>query len=332
MNMKRLAFVGLLAVAFTSTTFMGFQTIYGQEASEIVAQVPKHLHMAQPGGFTPNTTYKWAVTDEKVKAIPQEATLYRFVKKNLTESDLNNLAGKFGLKGQAKKDAKEPVLMMSDGAKDIWLHTETGKWAMTQPDKLFTSATTNIPADVEVSRIATEYLTQKGLLPADFKLQSVVAITEGMSDNNQRVIGKSAYFYRYVDDQPVYGVSRIIVDIGDNGEILGVSKFYKDVEQAGKIKLKTVGHAFNELKEKKALVTTDNPQIKDATIDSVELRYWEDAGSVADQPFMQPVYVFKAKSVSNGKAHLFEGVVPAIEGVSIESDKADHTHIEGTKR
>lgn len=205
------------------------------------------------------------------------------------------------------------------------MNTQSGTWKYRDYSKIFKStAANNIPSDVEVERIATEYLKTRDWLPSDFKFQAVTAVTEEPSNLSQspKVIGKSAYFYRFIQGKPVYGVSRIIIDVGDQGEIVGVAKFFKDIEDAGKQPLKAIEEAFKEAKEKKGTITTDNPDVKNALIKDVEIKYWEDPGSISDQPFLQPVYAFKAESQANGKTNKFEVIIPAIQNDKVESEKA----------
>lgn len=82
------------------------------------------------------------------------------------------------------------------------------------------------------------------------------------------------------------------------------------------MRFKTVGRAFRELQVGKALIVADIPHVKQAAVRDVDLAYWEDAGSVSDQPYLQPVYVFTIKPVE-GSLEVFSAIVPAAEDVPI---------------
>ncbi|MBH8560983.1 hypothetical protein I8748_02115 [Nostoc sp. CENA67] len=312
------------------TIILGACTIsYGSPYRKFDSKIPA-LILAQPKRVELSVTYELAIPEQVISNLPKEATVYKFVSKQISEQDFRSLSSKFGMKGQPKSDNDRPdhkgdsLLLLNEGTKRLLLNTQTGTWKYRDDSKIFQSTgANNIPSDAEVSRIATEYLKTNGWLPPDFQFQTVTAVTEELSNLSQtpKVIGKSAYFYRYIAGQPVYGVSRIIVDVGNQGEVVGVSKFYKEIEDAGKQPLKTVDQAFKEAKQKKGTVTTDNPKLKNALIKDVKIKYWEDSGSIDDQPFLQPVYAFKAEGKVNEKTEEFEVIIPAIENARIELKK-----------
>lgn len=278
------------------------------------------LRIPRPGGPVPQVTYSWQVSSQTVSAIPKEMPVYKFVAKNLDEQDFKSLASQFGMSGAIERDEDQSSFLMTDGEKRLSMNWETGKWSYGDYSKLYSSNNTNIPSDDEVARIATEYLKEKGWLPDDFRLQSVEAVTEQNAADitaPPRIIGKVAYFYRYIGDWPVLGVSRIVVHVGDNGEIVGVKKLFKDIEPAGNMSLKSVDQAFAELRAGDAVLSTDNPNVKQAAVQDVHLAYWEDAGSISDQPYLQPVYVFTAKA-TEGAADTFSAIVPAIQGLALK--------------
>lgn len=112
---------------------------------------------------------------------------------------------------------------------------------------------------------------------------------------------------------PVYGISRIIISVGHEGEIIGISKYYKDYEEYEKVKLKDPKKAFEELKSGGGSNNIDPDAIK-AKINRIHLGYWEDGGSIKEQPHLQPVWVFEGESINaNNEISKFDVVIPAIE-------------------
>jgi len=284
------------------------------------AAVPD-LRIPRLGGLTPEVTYSWEVPAEIVSAIPKEMPVYKFAPKNLSEEDFKSLASQFGMSGTIDREQDQLSFQMTDGNKRLSMELETGRWSYGDYSRLYRSESPDtIPSDDNVARIATEYLEKNNWLPSDFRLQAVEAVTEQSAADitaPPTIIGKIAYFYRYIGDRPVLGVSRIIVHVGENGEIVGVNKFFKDIELVGNMSLKTLDEAFGELKAGNAVLTTDNPNVKQAAVQSVDLAYWEDAGSISDQSHLQPVYVFTMQS-TEGSADAFSAVVPAIRGVALK--------------
>jgi len=276
------------------------------------------LWIPRPGGLTPTVTYSWEVPDETASALPKQMLVYKFVQKNLSEEDFRALASQLGMSGTVERNEEAARFVMRDGQKELWMEWETGMWEYWDYEKSRKDPDPDaIPSDDEVARIATEFLKENGWLPDDFRLQAVTHLTEGTGFSAPITIGKVAYFYRYIGDVPVLGVSRIGVQVGENGEIISIFKFVKDMEPAGNMSLKTVAAAYDEVKSGNAVLTTDNPNVTKAAVQDVNLYYWEDAGSISDQPYLQPVYVFTAQA-TEGATDTFSVVVPAIKGVALE--------------
>jgi len=245
-------------------------------------------------------------------------TVYKFVQNNLSEEDFKALASQLGMSGTVERDEEAARFVMRDGQKELRMEWETGMWEYWDYEKSRKDPDPDaIPSDDEVARIAAEFLKENGWLPDDFRLQAVTHLTEARGFSAPITIGKVAYFYRYIGDVPVLGVSRIGVQVGENGEIISISKFFKDIEPAGNMSLKTVAAAYDEVKSGNAVVRTDNPNVTKAAIQDVKLYYWEDAGSISDQPYLQPVYVFTAQA-TEGATETLTAIVPAIEGVGLK--------------
>ena len=317
----------LIKVAFLAVVLGACTISYGVSERKVNSKKIPALVLPKPGAAGPSINYQLSVPEQITTTLPKEVTVYRFVSKQLSEQDFRSIANKLQISGQPKSDNERPgnkgdlLLVLKEGTKQLLLNTRSGTWKYRDHSKIFKSTgTNNIPSDVEVKRIATEFLKTNSWFPPDFKFQTVTAVTEEPSNLSQplKIIGKSAYFYRYIQGKPVYGVSRIIVDIGDKGEVVGVAKFFKDTEDTGKQPLKTLEQAVKEVREKKGTITTDNPDIKDALIKDVEIKYWEDAGSISDQPFLQPVYAFQVEGQANGKTDKFEVIIPAIQNDKVE--------------
>ena len=110
----------------------------------------------------------------------------------------------------------------------------------------------------------------------------------------------------------MYGVSRIIVTVGNNGEIEAVNKYYKDVEYQGNAKLKSPDKALIELNAGKSSNSLPENAQK-ARIQNVKIGYWEDV----ETELIQPVYVFSGKTEKDGKTNDWDAFLPAIDNIEL---------------
>lgn len=284
-----------------------------------VSELPKipALYIPFSGSPSPeNVTYELTTTPQ----LPNLAMIYKFKQPNVSENDVQQLAQKFNLNGEIKYEPRNGVYNIRDGSKLLWVETKTGKWSYQNQSKAYSNgeSTPNIPTDEEAKAIAIQQIQSLGLPVNEFKVADVTKVTEeGAPGQPVKVLSKAVFLYRQINNQSILGVSRIIVMVGDNGEVAGISKFYKETEPFNNCPLKTFEKAYEELKSG-ATSSNISGKATHAKIRNVELRYWEDAGAISDQPYLQPVYVFKGETMIDGKIETFDAIVPAIEGSSIE--------------
>jgi hypothetical protein len=310
MNKPKLFLGGAIALGLSvSTTYA------------LVAQQSRNSQKIPPlffpqGTVNNNITYKWQVPKRVVNRLPKTVPIYRFVVVNNTEKDFQKLANRLGMKGKIEKSGNslQPRFTIRENKKNLLLETNTGMWSygnQTSPSIPVTKD--RAIADIEVGKIATNYLRKNGWLPDDFRFKSVGVRTEsGNSPSSVKVLQKTAYFYRQIRGNSVYCVSRILVDVGNQGQILGVDNYYKNIVPAGTVRLQNVRTAFNLLRNNKGTITLGESEIKTAQVKDVKIIYWEDAGSIKEQPFLQPVYVFEAEAKTKEGIKKFEGIVSAL--------------------
>jgi len=247
--------------------------------------------------------------------------VYKFIQPNITESSVAELAQKLKIYGEIKYEPRHGVYSIRDGSKLLWVETKTGKWSYQNQSKAYKAGendSLNLPSDEQAKVIAIQQIQDLGLPVDEFKVADVTKFTEeGAPGKPVKTLSKAVFLYRQIDNKSILGVSRIIILIGDNGEVAGVSKYYKETQPYNCYPLKPFEKAFDELKNGRASNNISG-KANHAIIKNVELRYWEDAGPISDQPFLQPVYLFEGETTIDGKTETFDAIVPAIEGSSVE--------------
>jgi hypothetical protein len=280
------------------------------------AQLPE-LFIPSPGqGVADKVDFQVTAKADK---LPSEALVYKFKKINYTKDEVQGMATKLGMKGNAREQSDS--LIVQDGDKLLEVEKNSGKILYlnrTHMDqKTVDGQAKQIPTDEQAIQYATEFLKQMNWLPENFQVRGVTENREIAGNLNPEtdkgtVLSKTVHLYKHVNGKPVLGVSRITVEVGHQGEIEAVRKYHKEQEDFQKYKLKSMDQAVQELKDKKGMINIEEGA-SDSVLDQVELTYWEDAGSIDEQPYLQPVYFFKGKYKLNGKEATFSGVVPAVD-------------------
>ena len=274
------------------------------------------LKIPMPGNEIPEINYKIAARFDN---LPVEAMVYRFKKPENVEKEIESVAKIFGLKGEKEYWPvwREYIMREEINGKPSRILTyqvDTGRWIYTDNRELGNNDPRNLPSDEEAKKIALDFLKKNGIYDKRFIYCGVTDDSSGSPlTNDYKVHHKRVHFYPAVAGKPVYGVSRIVVLVGDNGKIVEVYKWYKEIEEYKKVKIVSAEKAFEKVKNRKSS-NSINHKAKSATIKEVFLAYWEDAGTIEEQPYLQPVWVFVGEAVTeDGKVEKFDAIVPAIE-------------------
>jgi hypothetical protein len=106
------------------------------------------------------------------------------------------------------------------------------------------------------------------------------------------IVGHNVYLKSKIEDKDVYGVSRFCVEIDAAGQIGVINNYYKEVKSYAKQNIKTIKEAINDLETGKGVILSDE-DLKSVNITSYEVSYYDDPSSFDEQPYVQPVIVFK---------------------------------------
>ena len=268
------------------------------------------LRFPQAGQEVPAIHYDLRAATSGLAA---SAKVYRFTSVTVTADTVKLLGAKLTMKGEPKESRDRFVL--TDGNKYLEIEKDSGKTIYMDQAKLFNQTTPPkvVPDDNQSVVIAQTFTQSLGLLEPGFVLSGVTSDTVNQGPLSQpAVIGKTVHFYRTVDGVQVNGVSRVMVNIGNNGEVEGFKKLYKKIELAGEKPLRPIADAFNDVKTGKG--TTDiSPEAVSAEVTSTNVAYWEDPGTISEQPYLQPVYVFSGQALVAGKSVPFVSVVKALK-------------------
>lgn len=124
---------------------------------------------------------------------------------------------------------------------------------------------------------------------------------------------KTLTFYPEMDGEIIGGVSRIIVSIGDDGEIYEISKYYRDFVKAGSKEVISVDTALEKVRHGDAAFTLGET-VEHAVLTNAALTYWEDSGDIHVRSYLRPVWVFEGKSLEVPAENAqFQAMVPALK-------------------
>lgn len=273
----------------------------------------------------------------------KEAKVYKFAKKNISTKDFEGQAKKLEIGNVVKNKVDKAMgnlLIAEDENKYLEIEKDTGALTYLNKKARETKArgNLNIPSNEESIKLATNFLNNLNWLPSNFKVVEVTEDSERPAnvDVSEKgfVTNKTVHFYKFISGNiPVYGVSRILVEIGENGVIESVRKFHKDEVEQSSYSLKTPEAAIDELKRGNAIHDIA-PDSLDADIEQIDLAYWEDAGSIDNQPFLQPVYVIKGKynKLDKSNSEKFNAIVPAVAGKHIQENVSSVPSIDSAKK
>jgi len=302
-----------LGIVIIGLVIAGFAYMQNQSSADLkLAKVPA-LSLPQAGSA--HVTDVEYIFEVETKNISKEAKVFEFKQVNMSNTDVQLIASKFNLKGKASL-APSGQYGLRDGTRFLMVDKLSGKYqfideSLTDLDVI--TGPVELPSDDEAIRIAESHLQDMGLLRKDFTFAGIGKVTTG-PDTDPKIIAKEVFFYRQLNGTPVLGVSRIIVTVGHKGQIASFDKLFKEIGDEVKVyPLRPIKEAMDDVRKNKGKTDLDE-RARKAIIKKVEVMYWEDAGSVEDQLYIQPVYRFEGDVIlDDGSADTFHVVVPAID-------------------
>lgn len=307
-------FERLKALAGNRKTWMALITIL---AAGVVAagllighRAPGIPGLDVPGGADKPVKGKLSlnVKEENLPEIPDEMLVYKFDKIAKNEEQIKELAAKFGLTGELKKDfakredpaglKKHDHYYVKEGEIGTGRHMQyfinTGNYLYIHEAK-YGHENHNLPTTDECRSIALETLENLGLLPDD----AFVAGTGGIltSTGPQGEPGRVYFDHRDVmisrraGGYPIAGPGmEIVVSLGTNGELVGIDSMMRELVPYKGYKVKSVEQAVKDA-EKGSGTMNLHPEVEDPEVTKVEIIYYADPAK-PENKYLQPVYCF----------------------------------------
>ncbi len=179
----------------------------------------------------------------------------------------------------------------------------------------------SLPAQEKADEFALTFLNESGLAPANKKelkmMHSGGMRTSKAGSTKQIDVMRTITYGRMLNGVPVYGPSsKIIVHVGNKGEIIGVNSLWKDVKkEKGKTVSKNAMKSAKEAeKEMNLRLATDFGKGTKTEIKDMYLAYYDEGKN-----YIQPAYYFNISVVmprvkeSPTIKFNYMGVVPALK-------------------
>ncbi|MDY6892344.1 MAG: hypothetical protein SVO26_01320 [Chloroflexota bacterium] len=240
-----------------------------------------------------------------IPTVPETMMVYRAIPPDITVESVTELGRKFGFTGEAHSrfTPYEEEFWISDketGASLIVNGNSGGiDYHSTRDlDSIFDAKNPSLPSYEEAAKIATDFLVEKGLLPADRYLKEVdCGGSRGDSQGNVVVTHLVVTFGRKIDGIPVTG-GKFGVRIGDKGKVGKLLIMHREVEPYQEVPIKSSAEAFEDLKNRNVGegVTQYILPVGCAKVvlDEMYLAYKVDIIHIK-QEYVSPVYKFKGE-------------------------------------
>jgi hypothetical protein len=168
----------------------------------------------------------------------------------------------------------------------------------------------SVPSSDEAPAFAEKGLEKYGGLPEDAQLSGVFPnyiykhnLTTN-TDEEKKPVGIQVGYRQILNGSRVMG-SKIMIDLGENGEIIEIIKIWGVYEYAGEIKVISAERAFEKLRNYETTERLQGTLPEGSKVDNVQLGYWFDwKGSqkkdTLNGTYLKPVWVFDISLSSGG--------------------------------
>ena len=183
--------------------------------------------------------------------------------------------------------------------KEDMIRTLSNKTARTKP---------SVISEKDAPSAALSILANYGGLPSDAVLQgSKTSYVEEFNPSTQKYEPKypvytEVSYRRQIDGMPVVGGGYLLIDLGENGELLELRKIWRTVIPAGKVRITPASTAFEKLKQGNDLDHTKGHF--DLTINRIRLGYYE-KGYNTPQEYIEPFWIFQGSMQDSSNMSLF---------------------------
>ncbi|MDN7023543.1 hypothetical protein FGU65_01275 [Methanoculleus sp. FWC-SCC1] len=284
-----------------------------------------YLHQAAPGTDAigiPSTPNIIGSSGPYVLAAPfpdvnDSYPVYRTVLPDTSTEEKRRIGDLFGVSEGVEKPER------TDGR--LYYYTNSGAFQYIIPAKAYPYATDrqpDLPSDEEARAIATTYLKERGLFPADvyFEYVKIGSSCENRSPTSVTVynLTKHVHFIKKIQDLRVH-TAGITVSIGENGEVVAVSNSLRefDPKPVRDVKIITPEQAYQRLSAGDVMIQPLQEDYDKIVVTNISLGYWMET-QTEPQEYIVPVYVFSCNAMWDGKSEEVFRYVPAVDPTEME--------------
>jgi hypothetical protein len=241
--------------------------------------------------------------------IPDKAPIYKMVQPEINEKYVAGLGVKFGLTGKVTQGSENFLITSEEDDTNLMVFKATGTIHYLSPSKVYPKETPVLPSDEEALKIASNFLTERELLPEGRVAYKV--------DVGGKVNGSPAHLLvSFTSSIHATGPgARMGVRIGNKGEVVEV---FINPTNPGTLPiqetaiLKPVQQALQELENAKNYYAP--PDTKVVKIKEVGIAYWLE-GIEKGQDYIVPVYTFKGDCWDSSNEQLSGGFSEVAEAI-----------------
>ncbi len=309
---------GALMVVVAATGCTGVARESDQAAARGLERLP--VAPLDPTGSGGNFRSLKSVAD--TSSAPGRLPVYKVVPARITRQWVGQRAEKLGLIGPVQDDGARFSVRGAAGT----LEVDAGTGSFDYTTDAFAAQTESIRtllSDEEYRRRAEDFLARTGLMHPkarfrDVNRANVTAVYDGGEWLERPYLVEVRFSHIPLDGVPFdQGVGpKIIVQFGEDGQVLGALSVWREIERAGDYTLITPEQAIASLRRGEGQLFEVDVDA-DGTADEIGLSYLNDPLGY-DQQYVIPSYVIRGKSSSsNGR---FVGLVRALPPSALRVD------------
>ncbi|WP_066635367.1 hypothetical protein [Desulfolucanica intricata] len=249
--------------------------------------------------------------DTQIPDFPSNVMVYKVKKPVITKEQVLVQAEKLGVSGDVRETSVDLNVKSAEG--EYIVDKETGSFHyLTKEFNLQGFPLKSLLSDEEYKKLATDFLTEKGLLKENAVFKDVnkdnVYISGADSEKRSPFMIEVRFGHKDLNGIEFNGVGpKISVYFGENGKIIGAASVWREVEPYKEYPIISVNESFNQIKAGKATIYDVRPNDK-GTVKNVKLMYMSDPVGY-NQEFVIPYYQITG---INSESRPFTGFTRAI--------------------
>ena len=265
--------------------------VFYEKGGEEESGIPKISFPERAGG----NDYKFEVSnnidEDKIKEIEKDEEIeqYYVVNESVNESVIDNICKKFDVEKLKENRINGAITY---GEKNKLRVDDNGSleyYSLNKND--LRELTLN---ETECRQLADKIMNEIGVDMEEYKYFGTIQGTGYNVDTPEEkfVISKEVVYVRNLNNQEVYGDSKISICFTDEGTVQSISVNSRQIEEEEKTgEVRTVDDALESLEEFDGFIDVPDGTSK-VVVEDVNIAYWEDTDITNENNTIQPVYEF----------------------------------------